>query len=148
LLSGVEKMITIIDALSVRVEQLERANRRLRLFGAGVVLTSGILVSLGFAGKAQPRIVEAEKIIIRDAQGRPRITIGTPAFAGAAVDTKADSPVIWLSDEHGSDRAMLTEDGLYLADNHAKRLVELRSGPNTPGLRFYGPDGRVAWSAR
>ena len=60
---------------------------------------------------------------------------------------KADSPGIWLSDEHGTDRAVLAADGLYLADNHAKRLVTLESGPYTPDLRFYGPDGKVTWSA-
>lgn len=134
-----------IEALTVRVAQLERANRRLKLIGVGLVLGSVVLVSMGLGGK--PRTIEAEKIVILDSHGRARLMIGTPEVAGAAVDMKPDSPAIWLSDESGSDRTILTSDGLYLANGREKPLFDLSSGPTRPALRFYGPDGKVSWSA-
>jgi hypothetical protein len=100
---------------------------------------------MGLGGK--PRTIEAEKIVILDSHGRARLMIGTPEVAGAAVDMKPDSPAIWLSDESGSDRTILTSDGLYLADGREKPLVDLSSGPTRPALRFYGPDEKVSWSA-
>jgi len=134
-----------IEAVKIRVAQLEHANRLLKLIGLGVVLGSAALVSMGLGGK--PRTIEAEKIVILDSYGRARLTIGIPSVAGAAVDMKPDSPAIWLSDESGSDRAILTSDGLYLASGHEKPLVDLSSGPSRPALRFYGPDGKVSWTA-
>lgn len=134
-----------IEALKIRLAQLERSNRLLKLIGLGVVLGSAALVSMGLGGK--PRTIEAEKIVILDSHGRARLMIGTPSVAGAAVDLKPDSPAIWLSDESGSDRAILTSDGLYLANGHEKPLVDLSSGPSRPTLRFYGPDGKVSWTA-
>ena len=133
-----------IETLKIRLAQLERSNRLLKLIGLGVVLGSAALVSMGLGGKPP---IEAEKIVILDSHGRARLMIGTPSVAGAAVDLKPDSPAIWLSDESGSDRAILTSDGLYLANGHEKPLVDLSSGPSRPTLRFYGPDGKVSWTA-
>lgn len=138
-------MTSEIETLTVRVARLERANRRLKLIGVGVVLASMVLVSMGLGGK--PRTIEAEKIVIRDSHGRARLMIGAPEVAGAAVDMRPDAPAIWLSDENGSDRTILTSDGLYLANGREKPLVSLSSGPGRPELRFYGPDGKVSWSA-
>lgn len=99
-------MTSEIETLTVRVARLERANRRLKLIGVGVVLASMVLVSMGLGGK--PRTIEAEKIVIRDSHGRARLMIGTPEVAGAAVDMRPDAPAIWLSDENGSSRDQLT----------------------------------------
>lgn len=70
------------------------------------------------AGKL--RTIEVEKIIVFDTHGRARITIGTPAVSGVAIDMKPDEPAIWLTDEKGQDRAILTSDGLRLAKSHGK----------------------------
>jgi hypothetical protein len=134
-----------IEGLTVRVARLERANRRLKLISVGVVSASMALISMGLGGK--PQTIEAEKIIIRDSHGRARLMIGTPEVAGAAVDMKPDAPVIWLSDGNGSDRTILTTDGLYFSNGHEKPLVNLSSGPIRPELQFYGPDGKISWSA-
>jgi len=138
-------MTSEIESLIVRVACLEQANRRLKLIGVGIALASMVLVSMGLGGK--PRTIEAEKIVILDTHGRARLMIGTPDVAGAAVAMKLDAPAIWLSDENGSDRTILTSDGLYLANGREKPLVNLSSGPSRPELRFYGPDGKVSWSA-
>jgi len=135
-----------LETLSARIRKLEHENRRMKLVGAGTLLVFVVLVSMGFAAR-KPRTIEAEKIVIRDSQGRARLMIGTPEAAGAAVDLKPDSPAIWLSDERGSDSAILTSDGLWLANDREKPLAEFSSGPDRPSLRFYGPDGKLSWSA-
>jgi hypothetical protein len=104
-----------------------------------------LLGSIGLSGKS--RTIEAEKFVILDAQGRARLMIGMHEAGGASVPGKPDMPAIWLSDENGSDRTMLTSDGLYLADSHEKTIVNLSGGPSGPKLRFYRPDGKVSWSA-
>lgn len=139
-------MISEIEALTVRVARLERTNGRLKLAAAGLLLALMALVSMGFAGK--PRTIEAEKLVIRDSHGRARIMIGTPEVAGVAIDLKPDTPAIWLSDEGGTDRAILTTDGVYLANGHGKPIAELMDGTSGPQLRLHGSDGKVIWSAR
>jgi len=136
-----------IELLASRIGRLERENRCLKMIvlGIALALTSVLLMAAG----AKPRTIEAEKIVILDSHGRSRVTIGTPEFAGIAVDTKPDEPVIWLTDENGTDRAMLATDGLRLSNSHAKPVVELSgdSGPGRSGLKFYNADGKIAWSA-
>lgn len=119
-----------IEALTVRIVRLERANRRLKTISAGNVLAAVALVSVAFGGK--PRTIEAEKIVIVDSHGRPRMIIGTPQVAGAAVYMGRDEPAIWFSDERGSDRAILASDGLYLAGATEKPLVSITSAPERP----------------
>ena len=139
--------MTTLEELTQRVGRLERENRILQLIAVVIVLCLMVLISVGAGGK--PRTVEAGKFVILDSHGRARITIGTPALAGAAIDMEPDAPGIWLSDEGGTDRAILTVDGIRFANARGKPLAELSSKP-TPGnslLRFYGTNGEVSWSA-
>jgi hypothetical protein len=78
-------------------------------------------------GAGSPKTVEAEKIILRDSHGRARLTIGTPEFAGATVDMKPDDPVVWMSDDKGIDRAVLTTDGLFFSDGRGFGKVRNRT---------------------
>ncbi len=136
------------EELTQRVGRLERENRWLKLLATAVVLASIVLVSVGLGRK--PRTIEAEKIVLLDSRGRARVTIGTPEFAGAAVLLKPDAPAIWLSDESGTDRAILMTDGLMFGNGRGKPLVELSANAERggPELRFYGSDGRVFWTTR
>ena len=112
----------------------------------GIALAVAVIMLAGAA--KTPKTVEAEKIVIRDRHGRARITIGTPAFAGAAIDTSSDDPIIWLTDDNGADRAMLATDGLRFSNSKGRPTVNLTSDPNGLSvLRFYGTDGKVSWSA-
>ena len=64
------------------------------------------------------------------------------------MDVNPDYPVIWLTDDKGTDRAMLTVDGLFFANSKAKPTVSLSSVPDgMSGLKFYGTNGKVSWSA-
>jgi hypothetical protein len=134
-----------MEALTERVERLERENRRLKLMGIALALPLVVLICVGAAGK--PRTIVAEQIVVLDSHGHARVTIGTPEVVGAAVAMKPDAPGIWLSDENGIDRTILTNDGLRIGDSRAKPLVELSTEPSQSALRFYGPDGKVSWSA-
>jgi hypothetical protein len=139
-------MTSEVDNLGQRVARLERQNRKLKMAGLGIVLGMAAFLLMGAA--RAPKIVEAEKIVILDLHGRARITIGTPAFAGAAADTNPDDPMIWLTDEKGADRAMLANDGLSFANGKGRPTVRLSSDPNgLSGLKLYGADGKVSWSA-
>jgi|ERR1035438_5966250 hypothetical protein len=134
-------------SLRDRVAHLERENRQLKMVGVAVAV---LLVSFVFVGAGKsPRTIAAEKIVLLDSHGRARLTIATPAIVGAVVDTGPDDPVIWLTDDKGADRAMLTADGLYFANDKSRPTVTLSSGPKrgAPALRFYAADGKVSWSA-
>ena len=93
----------------------------------------------------KPRTIEAEKIILRDSQGRARVTIGTPESAGVAIDMKASDPAIWLADENGTDRAILSADSLRFGNSKGKPLVALVSDPRPErsALQFYDSNGKV-----
>lgn len=138
-------MASGMEALTQRIERLEWQNRRLKLMGIALALPLVVLISIGTAGN--PRTIQAEKIVILDSHGRARITIGTPEFSGAAVEMKPDTPAIWLSDENGTDRTILTDDGLRVGNSKGKPLLELSAKPSRSALLFYGADGRVSWSA-
>jgi hypothetical protein len=139
-------MLPEVEMLTKRVGRLERENRLLKLIGSGCALGVAALFLLG-ADKTS-RTIEAQKIILRDSQGRARVTIGTPEFAGMAIDMKATDPAIWLTDEQGEDRAALTGDGLRFGNGSHKPLIEIISDPR-PGrsaLRFYDSNGKVSQS--
>jgi hypothetical protein len=113
-----------MHCLHERLDSLERQNRSLKLILGATVL---VVASLGLLGVTeQHRVVEAERFILRDSQGRVRITIGTPRSSGATVGLQSDDPVIWITDEKGQDRALLTMDNLRFADEKEKPLWSAR----------------------
>ncbi len=125
-----------------RLEKLGRDNRRLKRFVFFVLVVTTALATIyamqpvpqkmkahefdmvDSSGKVtaviKNRTIEAEQFILRDSQGRARIIIGTPKFSGVAVDLGANDPAIWISDEKGMDRAILTADGLRFADRRGR----------------------------
>jgi hypothetical protein len=137
--------MTEIEVLAKRMQTLERQNRRVMLVALGIVL-GVVVITLSGAGKAT-RTVEAQKIVLLDSHGRAKLTIGTPALTGATVGVNPDDAVIWLTDEKGTDRAMLTSDGLFFANRDAKPTISVSSDPKASELKLYGTDGRVLWSA-
>jgi hypothetical protein len=139
-------MTSEVEMLAMRVGKLESQNRRLKIIGAGCALGVALLLLLG--ADKEPRTIEAEKIIVRDSQGRARVTIGTPEFAGVAIDMKASDPAIWLADENGTDRAILSADSLRFGNSKGKPLVALVGDPrpDRSTLQFYDSNGKVSRS--
>lgn len=139
-------MTSEVEMLVTRVGRLERQNRLLKLIGAGCALCVALFLLLGADKK--PRTIEAEKIILLDSQGRGRVTIGTPEFAGVAIDMKASDPAIWMTDENGTDRAILSADSLRFGNSKGKPLVALVADrrPERSALQFYDSNGKVSQS--
>jgi hypothetical protein len=139
-------MTSEVEMLAIRVGRLERQNRLLKVIGTGCALGLAALLLAG-ADKT-PRTIEAEKIILRDSQGRARVTIGTPESAGVAIDMKASDPAIWLADEDGTDRAILSVDSLRFGNSKGRPLVALVGDPRPErsALQFYDSNGKVSQS--
>jgi hypothetical protein len=112
-------MVSDVDVICQRIERLERENRNLKRFGFTTVLFVLCVALMGQAQKSYP-VVQSKKIVVVDSQGRPRITLGTPSSSGAALELKTDDPAIWMSDENGTDRMILTTDGIRLADERGR----------------------------
>jgi hypothetical protein len=141
-------MKTELQKITLRVETLERQNRRFRLGAVGLIL----LAALGSmaAVNSKPRTIEAEQFIVRDREGRARATIGTAAVSGAAVSRSPDEPAIWLSDEKGRDRLILATDGLRLANSKSQPALDVTAGTiagQPASIKLYDSESHVVWSA-
>jgi len=97
-----EPETTDLLGIMSRLEKLERQNRRLRQAGTLVALAA--LCGL-FMGQAPPRsrVVEAEKFVLKDANGRVRATIGMD---------EARHPAIMLFDDNRREVAALFSSGV------------------------------------
>ncbi len=135
-----------INVLTERVERLERQNRILKRATVAILL---LVVVAALRAQSRPaRTIEAEKFVLRDSQGRARITIGTPESSGVAVDTPADEPSIWISDTKGIDRVIVTTEGLRLANDAGRAAASLTFTRKTGGeIRLYTYDGKLLYYA-
>jgi hypothetical protein len=139
-------MIPEIDGLVRRIESLERQNRLQRR--AIVVVFSLVVVAGLWAQPRTTRTIEAEKFVLRDSQGRARVTIGTPRSSGAAIGMPADEPSIWISDAKGIDRVILNTEGLRLANDAMRPAASLTFEKSTGGqIRLYSGDGKLQYAA-
>jgi len=130
----------ILNTLTHRLDRLERDNRRLKLGGAFLVLA---LVSVGAMGqvlpKAVPKVVEAERFVLRDTKGKIL----------AALGTRSSGTVLFLYDQNGKARAGLSlladgSPGLVLADQNGKEratLIVLADG--SPSLSLADQNGKT-----
>ncbi len=135
-----------LNAALIRIERLERQNRRFKQAGAAVLMLVGAAIAMGQA--RSPRTIEAERFILRDAQGRPRIEIGTPRFSGAAVGLASDEPAIWIMDEKGQARTSISADYVGLATSQGKPLADLQANSDAgASLNLFGANGKLRWSA-
>ena len=77
-----------IDALTERVERMERENRRWRQ-GAGLTLIAVLEVMISGSQRAnEAKVVEAESIIVRDKQGNERARLGVGSNGVAYLSLK------------------------------------------------------------
>ena len=109
--------------LEQRIERVERENRRLKIAALTALLGLGGAFSLGAAANP-PQKLEAETIVLRDAQGKSRIVLGVDEEGPgiAFLDTKGklrlnlglakEGPALDLLDaaEHPRATLLLTED--------------------------------------
>jgi hypothetical protein len=82
-------MTSDMNVICRRIERLERENRNLKRIGFTTLLFAFSVVLMGQTRQSHP-VVEAQKIVVLDSQGHPRITLGTASSSGAAFGLKAD----------------------------------------------------------
>ena len=124
--------------LEQRIERVERENRRLKIAALTALLGLGGAFSLG-AAASPPQKLEAETIVLRDAQGKSRIVLGVDEEGPgiAFLDTKGklrlnlglakEGPAVDLLDaaEHPRATLLLTEDhgpSLHFVDKKGSQV--------------------------
>jgi hypothetical protein len=119
-----------MEELSVRLEKVERQNRRLR---AGGSLALVLIVALAALGQVAPsgKVVSAERFEVRDSGGKLRSLL-------AVIDDGV--PALAFYDADGKGRALIgvNKDGfphLEFLDKDRKTLIGLAVSPDgSPGL--------------
>jgi hypothetical protein len=132
-----------IDELAARLESLERENRFWR-WGGGLALIGVLVGVIGGAQRADDaKVIEAERFVVRDKDGKERIRLGL-ASDGA-------TPVLFLNGKDGSNRAILQASdkddhgSLFLCGERGELSVELDGGSkatNQPALVLRRGDER------
>ncbi len=153
----------ILNTLTQRLDRLERENRRLKIAGAVLLLA---LAAVGVMGqvlpKAVPKVVEAERFVLRDTRGRTRATLdaegsGTLALSlydqngkiRASLAVEADgTPRLDLVDQNGKQRVALNvvkdASALVLADQNGKGRISLTVLPGgRPDLALSDQNGKT-----
>ncbi len=110
-----------LNTLTQRLDWLERENRRLKLAGAVLVIS---LAAVGVMGqvspKAAPKVIEAERFVLRDTSGKPRATLVVAADGTSGLS---------LYDQNGKGRLRLyvatSGPSLALADPNDRLRAQL-----------------------
>ena len=124
--------------LEQRLARLERANLRMKRIGALVLLLAAVVLLSGQA-KGKPRIVEAEKFVLRNDEG---------VWAELGLGEKGFVRLV-LRDKRGNDRVFLGADpygevaGLTVRDRAGKSRVELIGWIGGAGLNLNDMEGKV-----
>jgi hypothetical protein len=105
-----------IEQLTARLSRLERHNRWLKLGVLSIVGIAGFAVIVGAAPNKEPRIIEAEGFIMRDANGVARVEMGKDGF--------------FINNEDGKHRISIfsgkeggTGIGLFADDTYKKQVM-------------------------
>lgn len=142
-----------IQSVMNRIEKLERQNRRLRGAGIVAILACGAAVLMGQAPATQParpaapRVLDAERIILRDLAGGVKATLlnmpgdmgvfeirGEEGRARSALKvTPGGDALLELSDKNGFVRAVLAVS----ADGNGTFELKDKDGKTT----FKAPEG-------
>ena len=121
-----------------RLANLERQNRRFKRTGLAAMVLAGATLLIG---QATPQWkVEAERFVIKDAEGKVRAELG---MAG-------HGPLLALYDEDGTRRAVFgiaeKGPGIFFFDAIQKRRVDLGVAEKGPVLVLYDENGNAVFS--
>lgn len=133
-----------IGGLARRLDRVERENRRLKRAGIAALAVIAAVVLMGqVTGGRVAKVVDAEKFILRDWEGRKRaelMTISSGAYLGLdGPDGKTRVTIAVL------DEPILT---LY-GEGEGAGAIRVLLGVNdvdSPYLKLVGKDGKVVWS--
>ena len=130
-----------IGTLVQRLERLEQDHRALKRIGLMALVMIAAIAMIGQAASRNvSKLVEAEKFVVRDANGNPR----------AELEVSNGSARLLLSDQEGETRARLVvkaggEAGLFLLGNDARPSVML--GVDEKGSPYLQFDKNGEWRA-
>ena len=135
-----------LDALTQRLDRLERQSRRLKRTTLVVILGAVAAVLMGqTAPHRQPRSVDAEEFVLRDSRGQVRATLGTTQNATATV--------LQIHGENGKPRTRVTvsSDGsssLEVMDSgdHVRLLLGVKDN-GSPRIWLGNEAGKIVWRA-
>jgi len=149
-----------VDELLLRVQQLERSNKRLRCFLATLALAGGTVVLMGTAAPQHsvPPVIEAQQFVLKDAAGHERGSLFTndqvwglvlynrDSSKAAALAVTEGSNAVLLNDGQGKSgiAAYAKSDESNLAMFDAKgSVLGLRddNGTDRVDVAFAAPDG-------
>jgi hypothetical protein len=123
--------------LEIRVDRLERENRRIKRLGLTALVVACLLIALGQARPQQPEVVRATKFVLVDEGGKQRATLGV----------ENGGPALVLEDTRGRGVVLLQvpkiqdKPSLYLSDPQESARVELAMTMNGPVLHFTDKTG-------
>lgn len=124
-----------LNGIASRLERLERENRRLKQIGVSLALLATVMVVMGQGHSS--RTIEAEKFVLRDANGNSRAVLGMVV----------GMPTLTLSDAKGVPMIVMEggDDPLFsLSRNGGKEQVTMLAREELYGLAIYGePKGPI-----
>jgi hypothetical protein len=139
-----------------RLARLERENRWMRRLGAVAVAVAAAVFLVG-QGKDKPRVVEAQKFVLRDSEGKSRAELSLRERGGVGLASllllRPDAPMLALRDGSGRSRLVLSaaDEGatdMLIKDARGNARVLLGvSHRGSGGIEVYAPNGTVIWKA-
>lgn len=152
-----------VDELLLRVQQLERSNKRLRCFLATLALAGGTVVLMGTAAPQHsvPPVIEAQQFVLKDAAGHERgslfandqvwglVLYNRDSSKAAALAVTEGSNAVLLNDGQGKSGiaayAKSDESNLAMFDAKGHARIELKNSPkgSVLGLRDDNGTDRV-----
>jgi hypothetical protein len=154
-------------SLEVLHDEVGRLRRRCRQLTTGLVLLLLGAVGLAAIGQARPTVIEAQRFVVKDARGKPRVIVGTfgetsavnlydrDGRARAILQVSADGGSrLAFHDRETKSRAVIYVDpdaattvGFYGGDQRARaQLIVTADGDATVGL--FDRDGNPAWPGK
>ena len=126
-----------LDALTGRVDSLERENRWLRRIGGSAIVGLLALIALGTSALRSPRELTAERFVLSDASGHPR----------ARLEMRHNGPTLSLLSPERRDQVVLqaVDDGpsrlLYFRGSEVRASLSDSVGIG-PSLTLLDPNRR------
>lgn len=127
-----------IESLGRRVARIESHNKRLKLVGA---LALTIACSLLLMGQLKPEklTIEAERIIVRDSEGRPRIVMSVERLATGL------TTLFSMVDEKGKPQIVMSvsdnESSLFFVDENDRHRISFSLDAEQAHLGIGGGEG-------
>ena len=123
--------------LAIRLDRLDRENRRNKRLGFTALIVTGLIITLGQARPQQPNVIRATQFVLVDENGQQRATLGV----------ENGGPALVLEDTNGRGVVQLQvpkipdKPSLYLSDPTESARVELAMTMNGPVLHFTDKTG-------